>query len=270
MSWDEDCAYRRLLDIYYTTEQPLPLEPRAVFRLAMATTDEQRAAVTVVLEEFFERTEHGWINRRAEAELNAMRDKQVLNETRDAHERERMRRHRERRAEMFAALRERGVVPAWDVSIKELQNLFNQHCKDSAVPATTLEHAEQSAACNVTEKNLQREQGVSGGVPATAIPTPTPTPIQETPLTPPAGGRKREPRKTRCPADFAPAQSGIDLAAANGVSVQTELPKFVNHHTAKGSLMADWQAAWRTWVGKAVEFNRARQPQARRERGLVL
>ena len=76
LSWEEDAAYRRLLDTYYTTEKPLPAELRAVCRLVLATTDSQREAVRTVLDEFFEPTEEGWINRRADAEIQAMRDKQ--------------------------------------------------------------------------------------------------------------------------------------------------------------------------------------------------
>ena len=76
LSWVEDCAYRRLLDTYYTTERALPLELRAVCRLVLATTDEQREAVSVVLEEFFLRTEAGWVSRRADSEILAMREKQ--------------------------------------------------------------------------------------------------------------------------------------------------------------------------------------------------
>jgi uncharacterized protein YdaU (DUF1376 family) len=76
LSWDEDAAYRRLLDIYYTTEKPIPTELRAVYRLVLATTEEQRAAVKAVLEEFFEATENGWVNHRADTEIETMRDKQ--------------------------------------------------------------------------------------------------------------------------------------------------------------------------------------------------
>lgn len=31
---------------------------------------------------------------------------------------------------------------------------------------------------------------------------------------------------------------------------------FHNHHRAKGSLMADWHAAWRTWCGNEIKFQR--------------
>ena len=76
LSWAEDAAYRRLLDTYYTTEKALPLDLRAVCRLVLATTEEQREAVRVVLDEFFEQTADGWKNSRADAEIDAMRGKQ--------------------------------------------------------------------------------------------------------------------------------------------------------------------------------------------------
>ncbi len=76
LSWEEDAAYRRLLDTYYTNEKPLPSELRAVCRLVLATTDSQREAVETVLGEFFELTADGWINGRADAEIQAMREKQ--------------------------------------------------------------------------------------------------------------------------------------------------------------------------------------------------
>lgn len=161
LSWDEDCAYRRLLDVYYTTEKPLPLDIKQVCRLAVASTKAQRDAVAVVLEEFFEKTDAGWINARADEEIDAMRIKQAAGEEKAAHEAGRMSRYRERRAAMFQALRAVDVVPAWDVPMKELQRLHDQHCNaKGSAPAT----------------DLQREQVVSGDGPATAVPTPIPTP----------------------------------------------------------------------------------------------
>jgi uncharacterized protein YdaU (DUF1376 family) len=76
LSWDEDAAYRRLLDVYYSTEKPLPADLRAACRLVLATTEAQREAVRVVLEEFFKLTDAGYINARADAEISAMREKQ--------------------------------------------------------------------------------------------------------------------------------------------------------------------------------------------------
>jgi len=73
LSWDEDAAYRRLLDAYYVKEGPLPLELRQVFRLVIASTPEQREAVETVLREFFEETPEGWRHSRCDNELAAMK-----------------------------------------------------------------------------------------------------------------------------------------------------------------------------------------------------
>ena len=76
LSWEEDAAFRRLLDTYYTTEKPIPLDHRQACRLVMAQTESQREAVRTVLEEFFEQTPDGWVNKRADTEIEAMREKQ--------------------------------------------------------------------------------------------------------------------------------------------------------------------------------------------------
>ena len=76
LSWEEDAAFRRLLDTYYTTEKPIPADLRQACRLVMAQTESQREAVQTVLAEFFELTDSGWLNKRADAEIAAMKDKQ--------------------------------------------------------------------------------------------------------------------------------------------------------------------------------------------------
>lgn len=75
LSWDEDMAYRRLMDAYYTREEPIPLDRRQAYRLACATTEAQREAVDVVLAEFFEETPEGWRNGRCDAEIGAYKTK---------------------------------------------------------------------------------------------------------------------------------------------------------------------------------------------------
>lgn len=75
LSWDEDMAFRRLLDAYYKKEEPIPLDRRQAYRLVCASTPEQREAVDVVLSEFFEETPDGWRNSRCDAELDAFHAK---------------------------------------------------------------------------------------------------------------------------------------------------------------------------------------------------
>ena len=65
----EHGAYRMLLDVYYTTEQPLPVEVKSAARKAGARTKDEIAAVEIVLNEFFTLTENGWIQKRCESEI---------------------------------------------------------------------------------------------------------------------------------------------------------------------------------------------------------
>jgi uncharacterized protein YdaU (DUF1376 family) len=75
LTWDEDMAYRRLLDSYYSREAPIPVDQRQAYRLARASTQEQREAVDSVLQEFFEETESGWFHARCESEIHAVAGK---------------------------------------------------------------------------------------------------------------------------------------------------------------------------------------------------
>jgi len=61
----EDIAYRRLLDLYYDSEQPIPIDiPKVSRRLRMDCE-----VVQSVLDEFFELTEDGYRNHRADLEI---------------------------------------------------------------------------------------------------------------------------------------------------------------------------------------------------------
>lgn len=77
LSWVEDAAYRRLLDVYYTREAPLPLELRQVYRLVIASTDEQREAVDTILAEFFTLADDGWRHSRCDAEISRAQEKRL-------------------------------------------------------------------------------------------------------------------------------------------------------------------------------------------------
>lgn len=69
LSWLEDMAYRRLLDLYYSREQAIPLDPNQACRLIRASSKDERKAVETVLAEFFQQTPEGWKHGRCEAEI---------------------------------------------------------------------------------------------------------------------------------------------------------------------------------------------------------
>jgi uncharacterized protein YdaU (DUF1376 family) len=74
----EDITYRRLLDMYYDTEAPIPTDiPWVSRRLRI-----ESGIVKSILNEFFEYTENGYINTRADAEIasyHGFLEKQKLN-----------------------------------------------------------------------------------------------------------------------------------------------------------------------------------------------
>lgn len=63
----EDLTYRRLLDWYYLHECPIPLDESEVARQIRMRSHID--CIAVVLREYFERTEDGWIHHRANKEL---------------------------------------------------------------------------------------------------------------------------------------------------------------------------------------------------------
>lgn len=77
LSWDEDAAYRRLLDHYYSKEQPIPADIKQVCRIVRATTKGQRQAVTAVLGEFFDLRDDGWHQDRCDKEIAEYQDRKA-------------------------------------------------------------------------------------------------------------------------------------------------------------------------------------------------
>ena len=123
LTWDEDMAYRRMLDAYYSREAPLPLDRRQIYRLVGASEERQREAVDAVLVEFFVEQEDGWHNNWADEEIGKAAEKSTVRAERKENERERQRRHRARRKELFELLRERGIVPKFDTPTAELEEI---------------------------------------------------------------------------------------------------------------------------------------------------
>lgn len=65
LSNEEDLAYRRLLDMYYDTEKPIPLETDWVARRIRVGSE----VVATVLQDMFLETENGWVHDRCDEEI---------------------------------------------------------------------------------------------------------------------------------------------------------------------------------------------------------
>lgn len=85
-------------------------------------------------------------------------------------------------------------------------------------------------------------------------PPPSPPPVEPNGST--FDGKKS--RGTNLPDDFEPSLTPSAHAHADALGPKrfaAELQKFRDYHTAKGSRMKDWQAAFRTWLTNAVEWS---------------
>lgn len=69
----EDLVYRRLLDWYYLHECPIPLDEAEVSRQIRMRTHSE--SIAIVLREYFDRTELGWIHHRADKEIEKADEK---------------------------------------------------------------------------------------------------------------------------------------------------------------------------------------------------
>ena len=70
-------------------------------------------------------------------------------------------------------------------------------------------------------------------------------------------------KKRAIPDDFKVSPQIVELAEQNGWSdPHSELDAFRDYHLAHGSRMADWEAAFRTWLRNAKRFRDSQQPQA--------
>lgn len=114
---------------------------------------------------------------------------------------------------------------------------------------------------------------VTNGVGNTSpVPVPVPVPRSDPPVCPPLEDRPSNPfeppidprpkpakgrrakAETSQPDSWVPNEGHAALAAELGVVVAVELPRFLDHHAAKGSRFRDWDAAFRTWLRNAPGF----------------
>jgi hypothetical protein len=69
--------------------------------------------------------------------------------------------------------------------------------------------------------------------------------------------RAAKPRTTPFPEGAVLSDEGLAYALSKGLSeeqARDEWEGFAAHHKAKGSVFADWNAAWQTWVRNAIRF----------------
>lgn len=67
------------------------------------------------------------------------------------------------------------------------------------------------------------------------------------------------------PAQFKPSAEHIAMAAEKGVSIETELLNFRDYHLSRGTLLIDWNSAFRVWIRNARVNPLAKRGRAEKE-----
>ena len=113
-----------------------------------------------------------------------------------------------------------------------------------------------------SEQNRERARNAkSPDEPAT--PEPEVEPLRLTPDSPAPKASRNRPRTNQPPADWAPPAGWLDedgkwslvARSPEWFNASGELERFRDNHAKRGELIADWAAAWRTWVRNAIRFH---------------
>lgn len=178
LSMLEDGAYGRLLRKYYATERPLPADVKQVQRLVGARSEEERQAVETVLHEFFELQDDGWHQSRCDAEIASFHERQADKAVEKENAKERQRRARERRKELFETLRKLGQVPPMTTTNAELEVMLSRVTPPVTSPNVTPPVTRDITASQTPITNHQSpdSSNVGAGKPAAQLPGVPPKP----------------------------------------------------------------------------------------------
>lgn len=230
---EEHGAYMLLMLNYWQTGKPIPKSRLA--RIAKISND-RWTTVEASLKEFFIDLGSEWMHKRIEADLEVARE---------AHEQRSLAgkasaeaRKRRKTAELKREISARSTTVATTVD--------NSLEQDGNEKPTNKSRVDESREDN---KNTTPHSPPTGGSDNAEPDKPAPT--------------KPAKRKTKLPADFELTDHRTKLAVNYWASVnrwdldvEKEFFKFVNNHKARGTTMADWDAAWQTWYCNSVEFNK--------------
>lgn len=242
LSLTDHGAYLKLLMAYYGEEEPLPADYDELFNIAGAVKTEDKKAVKKVADKYFPIGKDGLRhNGRADEEIAKAAQRMEGADERKANVADRKRRSRERRAAMFEALRDVGIIPDAMATSDDLQALVAVHVtpelcvtlgvtpRDKSRHVTRDSTATRSQTPDPTKSKLSGERidlppaehparapalvGTFEGHNDPTPPTPSPTA---------AGQACRLMREAGCPLPgMSPSNQNLVAALAEGVTPET-------------------------------------------------
>jgi uncharacterized protein YdaU (DUF1376 family) len=166
--------YRDMRDLYFLKEAPLDgRDPELMARRLACVTQEEVAAMYFVLSEMFVRGDDGyWRREECDRIIANYKESQEGVQVEKSNAAVRKERSRKRRAAIFSALREHGVVPEGTATIRELLAVCREHGvvvpKDEGVtpPVTANDvtcHGQGTGNQNQNHNHINTPQPPSGG-----------------------------------------------------------------------------------------------------------
>jgi uncharacterized protein YdaU (DUF1376 family) len=209
----EDLAYRRILDLYYAREGPLPCNPMDVARLVRMRSNV--VDVETVLREFFTLTDAGWTHSRCDQEIAKFRA---------SSERAKANGKLGGRPKKAAEVSEDGQKTTQQAGSG---NPEETQWVSVANPDLTQTKANQNHNQNHNQEPKEKDREAN------------------------AADAAKPPRGRSIPDGF-PGPEEIAWCASERPELQADSLSavFRDYHLAHGSTMKSWSAAWRTWVRK--------------------
>ena len=136
-----------------------------------------------------------------------------------------------------------------------------RHRKDGSRTSDIIKLNTNVSQCNVAESNVAPSNVANEAEPMLHSATAIEEPSEE----PSVIKQKRARSERPFPTDWQPAPLGDAFIAkhdASSIDLASEFDSFRDHHLSRANKMADWQAAWRTWIRKAVKFRDERKTYA--------
>ena len=222
LSVEEHGCYFLLLNHYYANGQPLDGDLKRIYQICGTRTAKEKSAAEFVLKTYFELAHGQYRNKRADREL-----------ARRAEWRERLsqsgRRGAEAKWKRYAEANGQANGPALACPQPHPHKLSQDSLVAGGVSESLFDTGKVAIARSATQSVARKRAPKNAAAP-------------------------RPKTRRSFPSDFPLTEELKQYATEHGVPAETEWEKFSDHHKAKGSLMADWAAAWRTWVRRAPEF----------------
>lgn len=206
---EEDLAYRRLIEMYYDQEAPIPLETNWLARRLRIGSD----VLERVLNDFFFLTENGWRHHRCDEEIDNYHKKQKTAQENGK---------KGGRKKADNSLRIKNNSKAKTKSLAD-RNPLGSELEPNPNP--------ESSNCLPNQSPLSNNQDNSLNPP-----------------TPLAGGSERKGKSRPWSDDFTPNETTIEYVKQHNRELEYELCRFRDYCLAHGKKYIDWQGAFRNWI----------------------